>query len=162
MSRSPSKHRHRKHRRSGAERGHATRDLGEASSVQSAKPSPGTARGPSEFALSVGRGLKLAAAEARRLARLHGTPVWGFENGKVVPRSGWGRLVRRITMNPSVEGGRPCVRDTGIRCSQILRMLASGMTESQILARHRRLEKQDVRAVLRFATRVVSERRLIV
>jgi hypothetical protein len=36
-----------------------------------------------DFAAGVGRGLRMAAKEARRIARMHGTPIYVWENGKV-------------------------------------------------------------------------------
>jgi hypothetical protein len=38
------------------------------------------------FADGVGRGLRLAARSARKTARLHGTPIYVWENGKVVAK----------------------------------------------------------------------------
>ena len=38
------------------------------------------------FAAGVGRGLRLAEKTARKVARMHGTPVYFWENGKVVAR----------------------------------------------------------------------------
>lgn len=38
------------------------------------------------FATGVGRGLRLAARAARKVARAHGTPVYVWENGKVVAK----------------------------------------------------------------------------
>ena len=37
-----------------------------------------------DFSRAVGRSLKRSAKEARRVARMHGTPVYVFKNGKVV------------------------------------------------------------------------------
>jgi hypothetical protein len=39
---------------------------------------------PERFSKAVGRSLKRAAKEARRVARMHGTPVYVMKNGKVV------------------------------------------------------------------------------
>jgi hypothetical protein len=39
-----------------------------------------------EFAKTVGRALRRAAREARKTARLHGTPIYVWENGKVVAK----------------------------------------------------------------------------
>jgi hypothetical protein len=39
---------------------------------------------PESFAAGVGRGLKLAEKSARKVARMHGTPVYFWKNGKVV------------------------------------------------------------------------------
>jgi hypothetical protein len=41
---------------------------------------------PESFAAGVGRGLRLAAKTARKVARMHGTPVYFWENGKVVAK----------------------------------------------------------------------------
>ena len=39
---------------------------------------------PSEFSASVGRALRRAARTARKVARMHGTPIYIWKNGKVV------------------------------------------------------------------------------
>ena len=39
---------------------------------------------PNDFSKAVGRSLRRAAKEARRVARMHGTPVYVIKNGKVV------------------------------------------------------------------------------
>ena len=41
---------------------------------------------PESFAVGVGRGLRLAARGARKVARAHGTPIYVWENGKVVAK----------------------------------------------------------------------------
>lgn len=38
------------------------------------------------FAREVGKSLRLAAHEARKVARMHGTPIYVWENGKVVAK----------------------------------------------------------------------------
>jgi hypothetical protein len=38
------------------------------------------------FAAGVGRGLRKAARTARKIARMHGTPIYVWENGKVVAK----------------------------------------------------------------------------
>ena len=42
-----------------------------------------------DFAAGVGRALRSAAKEAIRIARIHNTPVYYWENGKVVARKPW-------------------------------------------------------------------------
>jgi len=42
------------------------------------------ARKPESFSAGVGRGLRLAEKTARKVARMHGTPVYFWKNGKVV------------------------------------------------------------------------------
>ncbi len=41
---------------------------------------------PESFASGVGRGLRMAARSARRTARMYGTPIYVWENGKVVAK----------------------------------------------------------------------------
>ena len=62
------------------------------------------------------------------------------------------RLTDRITVNPRQCGGRPCIRWMRIRVSDVLELLASGMTPRQILVEHPDLQLEDIRACLRFAS----------
>ncbi len=41
---------------------------------------------PESFSAGVGRGLRMAARSARRTARMYGTPIYVWENGKVVAK----------------------------------------------------------------------------
>lgn len=58
----------------------------------------------------------------------------------------------RITVDPNQCGGRPCIRGMRIRVSDVLDLLASGLTSSQILDELPDLEAEDISAVLRFAS----------
>ena len=60
-------------------------------------------------------------------------------------------LAERITTNPDMCGGRPCVRGMRIRVTDVLELLASGMTRDEILADYPDLEAEDILACLRFA-----------
>ena len=62
-------------------------------------------------------------------------------------------LFDRITSKPDICGGRPCVRGMRIRVSDILEMLADGVTAPEILADFPDLEADDIRACLLFAAR---------
>ena len=59
--------------------------------------------------------------------------------------------LNRITFNPLQCGGRPCIRGMRIRVTDVLEMLASGVSESQILADFPDLEREDIRACLHYA-----------
>jgi uncharacterized protein (DUF433 family) len=61
-------------------------------------------------------------------------------------------LADRITVNPRQCGGRPCVRGMRIRVSDVLELLAAGMSPRQIVSEHPDLEIEDIRACLRFAS----------
>ncbi len=61
-------------------------------------------------------------------------------------------LAERITINPDQCGGRPCIRGMRIRVSDVLDLLASGMTNEEILHDYPDLEAADILACLRFAS----------
>ena len=65
-------------------------------------------------------------------------------------------LLDRITTNPRQCGGRPCIRGMRIRVSDVLDLLASGLTEDEVLEELPDLEREDVRAALQFASRRVG------
>ena len=68
-------------------------------------------------------------------------------------------LLDRITLDPTVRFGKPCVRGTRISVGDVLSYLASGMTEAQMLADFPVLAHEDVLACLAFAAE--RERRIM-
>ena len=68
----------------------------------------------------------------------------------------------RITVNPNQMGGVPCIRGLRIPVATVIRMLAGGMTEQEILADYPDLQVEDVRDCLRFAAASAVERELAV
>ena len=62
-------------------------------------------------------------------------------------------LMDRITVNPDQCGGRPCVRGMRIRVTDVLDLLAAGLTPAAVLVELPDLEPEDVAACLRFASR---------
>ena len=64
----------------------------------------------------------------------------------------------RISVNPVVRSGKPCIKGTRITVYDLLEYLAGGMTEDQILADFPDLTRDDIRAALAFAA--ARERRL--
>jgi uncharacterized protein (DUF433 family) len=66
----------------------------------------------------------------------------------------------RITVDPDQMGGVPCIRGLRIPVATILRMLAGGMSEQEILAEYPDLEPEDIRESLRFAAASAMEREL--
>ena len=66
----------------------------------------------------------------------------------------------RITVNPQQMGGVPCIRGLRIPVATVLKMLAGGMTEEEILADYPDLEREDIREALRFAAVAVLEREI--
>jgi uncharacterized protein (DUF433 family) len=62
----------------------------------------------------------------------------------------------RITVDPAQCGGRPCVRGMRIRVTDVLDLLANGLSAEQVLEELPDLEVEDVRACLRFASRTLN------
>jgi uncharacterized protein (DUF433 family) len=62
----------------------------------------------------------------------------------------------RITVNPKQCGGKPCIRGMRIRVSDVLDLLASGLTPTQVLEELPDLVREDIDAVLRFASRKLN------
>ena len=65
-------------------------------------------------------------------------------------------LTERITMDPEQCSGRPCVRGMRIRVSDVLDLLASGLSREQVVSELPDLEPDDVLACLRFASRRID------
>ncbi len=63
------------------------------------------------------------------------------------------KLLDRITLNPDQCGGRACIRGVRIRVVDVLELMASGMTQAQVLEEFPDLEMDDVLAALHFAVR---------
>ena len=60
-------------------------------------------------------------------------------------------LLNRITRDPQICHGKPCVRGMRWPVEVIIDMLGSGMTMEQILEDHPELEKEDIFACLQYA-----------
>lgn len=65
-------------------------------------------------------------------------------------------VAERITVDTEQCGGRPCVRGMRIRVSDVLDLLASGLSPEQVLEELPDLEADDITACLRFASRRVD------
>ena len=64
----------------------------------------------------------------------------------------------RITVNPEVRSGKPCIKGTRITVYDVLEYLAGGMTEAKLLSDFPDLTREDIRASLAFAA--ARERRV--
>ncbi|MDQ3679896.1 MAG: DUF433 domain-containing protein [Actinomycetota bacterium] len=58
--------------------------------------------------------------------------------------------LERITVDPAVCGGRPCIRGHRIWVSLILGMLAEGLTTEEVLDDYPQLDEEDVRACIAY------------
>lgn len=59
--------------------------------------------------------------------------------------------LQRITQDPEVMGGKPCIRGTRVTVGTILGLLASGHSEEEIMGAYPYLEPGDIRAALSYA-----------
>lgn len=62
----------------------------------------------------------------------------------------------RITIDPGQCGGRPCVRGMRIRVSDVLDLLAAGLSKEEVVGELQDLEPADVMACLKYASRRLS------
>lgn len=67
-------------------------------------------------------------------------------------------LLDRISIDPAVCGGKPCIKGTRIWVSLILDMLASGTTEAELLADYPSLTHDDVLAAIAYGAEAARER----
>ena len=71
-------------------------------------------------------------------------------------------LLKRITINPNICHGKPCIRNLRYPVSAILEYLAAGDTVDDILAEFTDLEEDDIKACLTFAVLAVNAKGSIV
>ena len=66
------------------------------------------------------------------------------------------QLVERIVINPQIMVGKPVIRGTRVSVELIVRMLAQGIPESEILREYPRLHPEDIRAALDYAAQTLA------
>ena len=68
--------------------------------------------------------------------------------------------ITRITFDPNVMGGKPCIRGMRVTAGMVLGMLASGHSRMRILELYPYLEDEDITAALEYATLRAQEMEL--
>lgn len=63
----------------------------------------------------------------------------------------------RITIDPKVFGGKPCIRGLRFPVSKILDLLAAGMSQEEILSDYPYLEKEDIVQAMKYAAWILQE-----
>ena len=71
------------------------------------------------------------------------------------------RLLERITIDPRVCHGKPVVRGLRYPVEALLELMSAGMTMDEILADYEDLERDDLLAVLTYATRLSQVKRTL-
>ena len=66
----------------------------------------------------------------------------------------------RITLDPAICHGKPCIRGLRYPVENLLELLAGGMTIEQILADFEDLEREDILAALAYAARLAHVKRV--
>ena len=67
----------------------------------------------------------------------------------------------RIKVDPSISGGKPCIRGTRIMVKNILGMLAGGYTIDRIVQAYPELTREDVVDAIEYASQVIDEEKVI-
>ncbi len=65
-------------------------------------------------------------------------------------------LLQRITFNPEICHGKPTIRNKRYPVENMLELMASGMTDEEILADYEDLESEDLKACLLFAAKLAN------
>jgi uncharacterized protein (DUF433 family) len=60
-------------------------------------------------------------------------------------------LLKRITIIPGLMGGKPTIRGMRFPVKDVIELLASGMSNAQILEEHPALQEEDIKAALLYA-----------
>jgi len=88
--------------------------------------------------------------------------IVGYTAGRHWPVTGavkqMNPLLQRISVDPNVCFGKPCIRGTRIWVSLILDFLANGATIEELLEQHPQLEDEDIRAALAYGAEMARER----
>ncbi len=70
-------------------------------------------------------------------------------------------MLERITIDPAVCHGKPCIRGLRYPVATVLEWLASGMTPEDILTDYEDLQRGDIQAVLAYAARLSHVQRML-
>jgi uncharacterized protein (DUF433 family) len=69
-------------------------------------------------------------------------------------------LLDRITIDPDICHGKPCIRGLRYPVEVLLELLSSGMSTDEVLADYEDLEREDLLAALEFAARLSQIKRV--
>lgn len=70
------------------------------------------------------------------------------------------RTLKRITIDPQVMGGKPCIRGMRVTVGTIVGLIASEKTIEEILAEYSYLEREDILEALSYAAWRAEEKEL--
>jgi uncharacterized protein (DUF433 family) len=67
-------------------------------------------------------------------------------------------LLDRISIDPEICGGKPCIKGTRIWVALVLDFLADGVTEAELMAEYSQLTHDDVMAAIAYGAEMSRER----
>ena len=70
-------------------------------------------------------------------------------------------LLQRISIDPKICHGKPCIRGHRIWVSLVMDLMADGMTTNEILGQYPGLEPDDIRACIAYAAEMTRERIIV-
>jgi uncharacterized protein (DUF433 family)/predicted nuclease of predicted toxin-antitoxin system len=73
-----------------------------------------------------------------------------------------GEVMDRIAIDPEVVSGKPVIKGTRIPVYLVIELLASGITEKEILEQYPTLSKEDIKAALLYASKCVQNEETII
>ena len=71
-------------------------------------------------------------------------------------------LLQRISVDPNICHGKPCIRGHRVWVSLVLDLLADGLTHDQVLAEYPGLELDDIRACMAYGSEMTRERVVVI
>lgn len=69
-------------------------------------------------------------------------------------------LLDRITIDPAVCHGKPCIRGLRYPVERLLELMSAGMSVEDVLADYQDLQRDDLRAALAYGARLAQTRRV--
>ncbi len=69
-------------------------------------------------------------------------------------------LLQRVTVDPTIMVGKPTIRGLRITVEQVLKALAAGVPQHELLEDYPELEQEDIKAVLFYAAKRIEEERV--
>jgi len=70
-------------------------------------------------------------------------------------------MMERITIDPEICHGKPCIRGLRYPVESLLELLSSGTTIEEILHDYEDLEREDILAALEYAARITQVKRIL-
>ena len=71
------------------------------------------------------------------------------------------RNLTRITLDPTVMGGKPCIRGTRVTVGTLVGLVASGKSTEEVLAAYPYVKREDILEALEYAAWRAEEKELL-